>query len=267
MRKSDKIQIVVVMIIWILVFIGSKYSRAEQVYNFYFNPEDNSTEKTHGKTPEVISTGISDTKRTKVGNSVAGSTIGLLEPGMLRFGTYATAFSSTQSVYDYQTWQWNDYYKDWVPWDKEIGHKRKERQEYGFSLALDFFPVKYLGLSSQLAIGEKDREQFGILSGAFSTKIIPLHFGLFSRENIFELGGEFGYSTYKYHSGKVKRFMRNFDRDESYDYAESPTLEGRLFYGGISRVNLVKNIYLDLALRRYIQFPIWQANAGLSYSF
>src|SRR3990167_888346 len=279
MNKSDKTQIMVALIIWLLVFISAKYSKAETIYNFIFNPERTQHEQTINQSQNAnqqiqtnsdTTKNIADTKshsESSVGTtSVRRDVSGLLSPGMLRFSTYATAFSARQSVHEYAD-AWYYYDVNYYNTPRESGHKNKYMQDYGFSIALDLFPIKYFGLSSELTIG-KEKELFRIGAASFSTKVVPLHFGLFSKENIFEIGGEFGYSTYKYHSGKVKKMLGDpFKKDDFYDYAESVSLESRFFYGGISRINLVKNVYMDLTLRRFVQFPIWQANAGLSYNF
>lgn len=231
----------VALLTLINMFTNVAISRADQVYNFYFNPE--------GGALNPISQPLQ--QQTQVGESIVQSEAPPIKP---RDPASTTSYLPKAKV------AWSD--------DTSLlrlgfylfgsfGHKssyyqgsegRQLEKSAGGILALQVFPSKFWGLFGE---GITDKE-FSNLSYAVGTEIIPLHLSLFGYEDLVAFGGELGWSSYK-------RLVVNPSAYKEY--------EMQWFAGAKTHFKLADELYADIGIRKSFDAPIWAGTAGLSLHF
>lgn len=218
--------------------INIAISHADQVYNFYFNP-DGSNQSPIVQQPQQIAEPVTQSepapiKPREIAPSSSylpkekvewGDDYSLLRLGLYLFGSFGHKSSS------------------------HLGAEGKQLEKSaGGTLALQLFPSKHWGLFGE-GITDKDFSKFSFAAG---TEIIPIHLSLFGYEDLLALGGELGWSDYK--KEVINRNTLN-------------TFSMKWFAGAKTHIKLSEELYADIGLRKSFDAPIWVANAGVSLHF
>lgn len=265
MKKNRGVQVVVALIVWSMVFVFSRISSAESVYNFYFNPEvDSSLGKTITRPVE---------KESQVNNSV--QKINYYEHKKWRLTPLFTyVFKNPTKRYE------SDGVRYAYVSDRE-----------SITVQGEFIPNRYFGVFGGVELNGIDEifknkkfnssiNTMGYLVGAVVT---PINLTIFGLNDVIQLGGEFGWDSSEVEvSGlKVVKNAGSYERtvwdgekyigqtvyfDTAVKVSEKFTLG---FFGGFKlRVNLSSSFSADASIRRSIEYKeAWQSNAGLSYHF
>lgn len=238
-RQAIRIIFFVALLAVINFFANMAISHAEQVYNFYFNPEG---APAVNAAPQV--------------NQQSSAPTAQSEPAPIRPRDIAPASSYLPK----EKVRWGDeeglfrlglYYFGGIPYVERVGGaiKKQVKGSSGGTVALQMFPSKYFGFFGE-GIVDKDFQKY---SFAVGTEIVPIHISVFGYEELVALGGEIGWASYSADVGQGASPLKS-----------TPT---EWFGGFKTHFKLSRELYADAGLRKSFDAPIWTGTAGLSLHF
>lgn len=177
MERAQALKIVFVMILFAIIniFANIAISHAESVYNFYFNPDEK--------------------PGANVNPSQPSGPISQDEPSPIR----PRELAPSSSYLPKENVKWGDERKLWKLSGafSQIGlaaNPATAPDKFGGSLALKFFPSRFLGLFGEGIYFNQTKGSD--ITFATGMEIIPIHIDLFAFDDLVELGGELGWSNF-----------------------------------------------------------------------
>lgn len=242
-RQATKIIFFIILLGVINFFANMAISHAEQVYNFYFNPE--------GPGANNPATGQAQPGQIAA-QPAAQPDAPPIKPREIAPASSYLPKEKVEWSDDYSLFRLGLYYFGGIP-DVERDYKgaikKQVKGSSGGTLALQVFPIKYWGLFGE-AIVNKDFKKYYYAVG---TEIVPIHINVFGYEDLLALGGEIGWGSYS--------------ADVGYGLSPLKDTATEWFGGFKTHIKLSRELYADAGFRKSFDAPIWTANAGISLHF
>lgn len=243
MERSQAIKAIIILMFfaYLTLFLNNAISHADQVYNFYFNPDGGS-----GSTPIQQSPKVQPAVE-----QVQQQDAPTIKPREVQPANAYLPKSKVEWNDDYSLFRVGTYF--FGSFNKISGTSEGRASQLtgtaGATLALQVFPLKNWGLFGE-GITDKDFKDFAFAAG---TELIPFHLAVFGYEDLLALGGEIGWSNYQALVINNGIYLGNYPM--------------KWFAGAKVHVKLTDQLYTDIGLRKSLGSSLWTANAGISLHF
>lgn len=225
-----------------LVLLIPKISAAGNVYNFYFNQEEEPVVVSGGKQTPSLSPSkalVPSYDAPSTPNVVANNK----DPNRFRGFRLGVAFNVS--------YMYGAFDPEYVP--------QGAAAMPGATFSVKLFPIRYLGFFGEATIGGNTVRSFQDLTNLsnfsklfynFGAEIVPVRISLFGADNLIDLAGEIGFSTLYF--AYYKSGSSNQDLDERYSmlsklgYSE---FQSGLFVGPKIRINFGPSFSLETMMR------------------